>query len=111
MVFLALVIRLIADLAEALTAFIIGNIYALYMFLFIALHAAAIAFAVERFFRFKRLISWLIASIVFLWLMELFVVKGFPWLLLIPSVVWLLLVILFISALVYLAQRTNSEKG
>jgi len=79
------------------------------VFLFTAFHAA-IAFAVERFFRFNRLVSWLIASIVFLWLMELFVVKGFPWLLLIPSMVWLLLVILFISALVNLAQRTNKTK-
>jgi len=75
------------SLVESIKTFIIDNIYALYMFLFIALHAAAIAFAVERFFRFNRLISWLIAAIVLLWLMELFVVNGFPWLVLIPSVV------------------------
>jgi len=64
-------------LVELIKTFTIDSIYALYMFFFIALHAAAIAFAVERFVRFNRLVGWLIASIVFLWLMELFVVKGF----------------------------------
>jgi len=68
--------------------------------------APAITFAVEKFFRFNRLINLHRLPV----LVGLLVVKGFPWPLLIPSVVWLLLVALFISALVYLARSPGQQR-
>jgi len=97
------------SLVESIKAFIIENIYALYMFLFISLHAAAIAFVMERFFKFNKLISWLTAAIIFLWLMELFMIRRIYWLFLIPSIVWILAIILLFTALLSLYHRSRQQ--
>lgn len=102
----------IADLlGKWVTELVIGSIHNVYTFLLIALDVASVAFLMQNFLKFNKVISWLVGLLVLVLLSEHIIINKSPWSMhLIPSVVGLLFLILLIIMLRSLASKPEQRR-